>query len=190
MGSLSKQKGASFERFICVALSKWVSAGERDDLFWRSSMSGGRATIGKKAEKSRAQQAGDISAIDPAGHVLTDRFFIECKHVKDLHLTGFLLSGAGDLARYWKVARREAKAHGKEPMLIAKQNMYPVIMIVRAPEFLTYNKLGGAQVAHNLISRVPDQRADLLYFDLMMKTSFADLSEEWVEKQRKRLRFR
>ena len=40
-----KEKGSSFERLVCKRMSMWLSKGERDDLFWRSAMSGGRATV-------------------------------------------------------------------------------------------------------------------------------------------------
>ena len=69
-----KLKGGAFEREICVKLSKWVSYGERDDLFWRSAMSGGRQTVGFKKGINRKNQAGDITAIDPIGQKLIDSF--------------------------------------------------------------------------------------------------------------------
>src|SRR5215216_6431446 len=38
-------KGPQWEREVCRALSLWVTNGERVDVFWRSAMSGGRATV-------------------------------------------------------------------------------------------------------------------------------------------------
>jgi hypothetical protein len=76
-----KGKGSSFERKVCVLLSLWVTNGKKKDAFWRSSMSGGRATIHvKRGDKNR--QAGDIAAVAPEGHQFTDVFFAECKHVR------------------------------------------------------------------------------------------------------------
>ena len=43
-----KQKGGEYERTVCKKLSLWVSNGTRDDIFWRSAMSGGRATLQRK----------------------------------------------------------------------------------------------------------------------------------------------
>ena len=74
-----KQKGSSFERKICKELSLWITDGERDDLFWRSSNSGGRATI-VAVDGTRHTQSGDISAIHPLGHAFTETFVVECKH--------------------------------------------------------------------------------------------------------------
>lgn len=126
-----KQKGAGFERQICVALSRWISRGKRKDLFWRSAMSGGRATLGLRKGEKHLSQGGDISAIDPAGAPLTDKFCIEIKFYKDLDLGGLWLD-RGILARFWIKAEQDAVKYGKEPMLIAKQNMYPTLMLVRS----------------------------------------------------------
>lgn len=72
-------KGADFERDISRTLSLWWSHGERDDIFWRTSMSGGRATVRSKAGKSTAYQAGDITATDPIGAPLIKATVIELK---------------------------------------------------------------------------------------------------------------
>jgi hypothetical protein len=125
-----KQKGASFERKTCVALSQWVSGKKRKDLFWRSAMSGGRATLGLRKGDKHLSQGGDVSAIDPLGAPLTERFCIEIKFYKDLDLAAFWL-GYGTLFRFWKRASEDAGKYGKEPMLIAKQNLYPTLVLVR-----------------------------------------------------------
>lgn len=125
-----KSKGANFERDICKKLSLWISKGEREDLFWRSAMSGGRATVGAKKGKDLRHQAGDITAVHPSGHVLTDKFYIECKHYRDLQLDKFVVCGLGRLAKFWETTREEALQHGRRPMLIAKQNNMPTIVLV------------------------------------------------------------
>jgi hypothetical protein len=117
----SKQKGASFEREVCVLLSKWISHGVQEDVFWRSSMSGGRSTVAHARGKRLATQAGDISCIHPIGHAFTSKFLIECKHYADLNFLG-LLTGKGHLIEFWLEASRQAFIYGKLPLLIAKQN--------------------------------------------------------------------
>lgn len=92
-------------------------------------MSGGRATVGARGGKDLRRQAGDISAVAPEGHVLTNVYFIECKHVKHLGLDSFLLKGTGELAAYWSKAWKEARLHHKVPLLIAKQNLLPTIVL-------------------------------------------------------------
>jgi len=124
-----KQKGADFERGVCKRLSLWVSHGARADLYWRSAMSGGRATIQRKAGQRNLSQGGDISAVGELGHSLTDRYSIECKFVKDLELASFIIHHRGALMSYWRQTRRDAAAARKAPLLIAKQNNYPALVL-------------------------------------------------------------
>lgn len=72
-------KGSSFERIICKQLSMWWSNGTRDDIFWRSSNSGGRATMRGKKGKSTFGHCGDIAATDPIGQSLLNKVTIELK---------------------------------------------------------------------------------------------------------------
>ena len=91
---------------------------------------GGRATR-RHARTGEAQNvSGDICSTDPAGHVLTSCYHIECKHLANLGLTAAMLRGNGELVRHWIKCAREAEHHGKFPMLIAKQDLYqPVIAL-------------------------------------------------------------
>src|SRR5580700_5183475 len=116
-----KQKGAAHERYICVELSRWMSAGAHDDLFWRSAMSGGRSTVAAKGGRRLAAQAGDISCIHAKGSPLTDKYYIECKSYRDLNFVG-LLKRKGKLAEFWLETRKQAAHYSKLPLLIAKQN--------------------------------------------------------------------
>lgn len=70
-------KGSAFEREIAVALSEWWAG--RDDVFWRTSGSGARATTRSKRFKKTAGQYGDICAIDPIGQPLLKMYTIELK---------------------------------------------------------------------------------------------------------------
>lgn len=120
-----KQKGGRYEREISVALSQWITGGARDDVFWRSAMSGGRATV----RGTDVRQAGDICAVAPEGHVLCDRYFIECKCVSKLGLDQAIIKGTGPLMNYWRKAENQATLHNKKPILIAKQNGWPSLII-------------------------------------------------------------
>jgi hypothetical protein len=71
------KKGSAFEREICVQLSKWWSRGERDDIFWRTSGSGARAT--QRGKKRTFGQYGDVQATDPIGQPLLNCCTIEIK---------------------------------------------------------------------------------------------------------------
>ncbi len=155
-----KQKGASFERQICVALSQWVSNKKRKDLYWRSAMSGGRATLGFRKGEKHLSQGGDISSIDPIGAGLTDKFFIEIKFLKNLDLAAFWL-GSGTLFRFWEIAQKEACKYNKEPMLIAKQNFYDTLVIVGAG-----SKLGFPNIVR---WRSYKYNATVMLFDDMLR---------------------
>lgn len=76
---MKSAKGSAFEREICKELSLWWTDGERDDIFWRSAGSGGRATNRTKKGKSTSGQYGDITATDPLGVPLIKNVTIELK---------------------------------------------------------------------------------------------------------------
>jgi len=59
-------KGSNFERLISTRLSIWWTDGKHDDTIWRSSMSGGRATVRGRKGKRTAGHAGDLCSTDPA----------------------------------------------------------------------------------------------------------------------------
>lgn len=125
-----KSKGSAFEREVCVKLSLWVTQGQRKDTFWRSAMSGGRSTVARKKGEYLQTSTGDITAIHPLGTLLTDRFLIECKHVKNLHLHRFVTEQSGLLAEFWEKVCQQAIDHRKKPILICKQNQYPILLLI------------------------------------------------------------
>lgn len=128
----SKGKGSSYERSICRLLSRWITNGEKDDCFWRSSLSGGRATVAHRKGQS-VRQAGDITAVAPEGHILTDFAYLELKHYRNLDIESFFLTGKGALAGFWEKTIQEGRKHQREPVLIAKQNHTPDLIITRPP---------------------------------------------------------
>lgn len=146
-GGGSKAKGAEFERNVCKSLSAWVTHGEREDCFWRSAMSGGRATVGKKKGKDLQYQAGDICAVHPRGHVFTDYWYVECKFIKDLKLGRFVASNIGPTAAFWKTAKREARSYGRVPMLIARANTYPTLVVIQSSELDAFDWARRALIA-------------------------------------------
>jgi hypothetical protein len=122
-----KSKGSSFEREVAVGLSRWISNGERDDLLWRSSQSGGRATTARKSNKALKTCAGDLSAIHPLGQPFLDSFYTELKAYRDLQYAS-ILTDTGHLVNFWKSTIKEAASYGRKPMLIAKQNHKPTLV--------------------------------------------------------------
>lgn len=72
-------KGTPFERTVCRDLGLWWTNGRRDDVFWRTDTSGGRATQRAKQGKTTFGQYGDVQATDPIGQPLIDLCCIEIK---------------------------------------------------------------------------------------------------------------
>lgn len=165
-----KHKGSGFEREVCVAMSKWTTAGQRDDIYWRSAMSGGRATVQFKAGKKNLTQGGDISAVDPLGHKLLGHFAVECKFYKKLDIETSLLRGYGKLIQFWGEATRMAKRQKKIPILIAKQNNFPALVLTddRGIDILGMHHLLRVRF-NNLDGR---RRVSIVRFDDMLKEPF------------------
>lgn len=127
-----KSKGASYEREVCKQLSLWISRGLHEDIFWRSAMSGGRATVGFKSGKNHSSQVGDISLVSPLGSKLISAFAIEVKHYADLNFTG-LLTGKGNLLKFWTEINEQASRYGKLPMMFARQNrLLPTVCLTHS----------------------------------------------------------
>ena len=151
-----KSKGSGFERLLCKQLSLWITHGEKEDVFWRSAMSGGRGT--RLAAKGRDAQnsAGDITATGAEGHQLTDNFFIEAKFYRSLAIEAFLFKNSGTLWKFWNVCVAEAHKHTKAPLLIAKQNGLETFVVARSadilkqgydpPPFLSLYEVNGDEV--------------------------------------------
>ena len=154
-----KQKGGSFEREICKALSLWVSKGQNVDLYWRSAMSGGRATVAK----GKVRQAGDITAVAPEGHALVDTFFIECKSYKNLSLD-CLIKGKGNLIDFWQIAVKESAKYNRIPLLIFKQNRRPTIVCTSA--------LGVQRLKAELLVFVESGNMHFIKFEQLLESSF------------------
>ena len=160
-----KAKGSQFERLVCKELSLWVTGRKRDDVFWRSAMSGGRATLRRGQGKEARHQAGDISAVHESGYAFTNYWYIECKFVKDLRLGSFILENVGLLAGFWKVAVEDARHHQRYPMLIAKQNFGRTFVLIPESERVKFAWARNSMLA--IVCNEIEQAA-LLSFDAMV----------------------
>ncbi len=72
-------KGGSYEREVCKRLSLWWTHQERDDVFWRSAGSGGRAKVRGRRGVSTYGSDGDIGLLDPIGKPFIDLIMMEIK---------------------------------------------------------------------------------------------------------------
>ena len=171
----SHAKGASFERVTCKALSMWMTMGVRDDLFWRTAMSGGRATVQRKAGILNVAQQGDIGLIDTQGVWFMERFVVECKHVRDLKIMEGIVKGTGALVQFWNKLNDDLPV-GRYPLLIARENRVPTILLT--------NSIGagmlGLRTRHRLAS-IHTLQAELYLFDELLARQSplsADIEEE------------
>lgn len=168
----SKQKGGKFERKICVALSRWVSHGKRDDLFWRSAMSGGRSTVAAKGGKKLHAQCGDITSVDPMGNILTERCYFELKHLKKCSFDDLVRgnSGQGSMLSIWRKTQTEAKRYNdRNPVLIFCQNNWPTVICTDAvgTDYLGIRDL--------VFATSPPDRMSFVRFDEMVQRAFPKL---------------
>lgn len=127
-----KSKGNSFEREICKKLSLWLSNDKMDDVFWRTSNSGGRYTSRKKVGKTTENQIGDIglnSDFEP-GKKLLEKFVLECKFYKSLDFWGLILENkSSDVFNFWCKLLVESDNVEKHPLLIYKTNNRPILVL-------------------------------------------------------------
>jgi len=75
-------KGGAYERMVSVQLSLWWSQYEdepREDLFWRCSGSGARATVRGRMGKRTTGHTGDIHSTDPISLPFSRVFATEAK---------------------------------------------------------------------------------------------------------------
>jgi hypothetical protein len=124
-----KIKGIIWERKICAQLSLWVTNGKQNDVFWRSAVSGGRATVRLQKGIRSKHISGDICAVHEAGNLLMKYLFIEAKSYRILNLDR-LIKGTGNLSNFWTIAKQQAKDNFKYPFLIAKQNMLEPLVCI------------------------------------------------------------
>lgn len=123
-----KEKGSGFERDISKQLSLWLSGGLRNDILWRSEISGGRFTFSSSRGKA-VGAPGDITATDPLGYKFVSDFVSECKFWKDLHFIQFLF-GKGELYKALLKVRKQAMDCKKSWWLVAKQNSQPILLFM------------------------------------------------------------
>lgn len=153
-------KGSQFEREICRQLSLWWSGGKADDLFWRTSNSGGRATTRHKSGKSTRSHHGDVTATDAFGQPFIRMFCLEIKRGYNRASVMDLLDQASGskkpLYQEWfeKVDKTRKKAGAISWMLIVRRDRK--IPIVFMPTSI-FRELTGtsAELRFRSISAMP-----------------------------------
>jgi len=126
-----KLKGSAFERKISVQLSNWWSDNSDKNVFWRTPSSGARFTQLSKTGDTAENQSGDIMYISADGKPLIDKFYIELKSLSDINIWSFItkLKGKSTISSITVDTFQKAEAENKIPIIIAKQNYKPIIVI-------------------------------------------------------------
>ena len=150
-------KGAKFERQISKELSFWWTEGQRDDVFWRTSQSGGRATIRKKQGKNTKNQDGDICATDPIGQPLIDITTIELKvgynswNIKEI-IDSILREKNSKLEDFFEQCEREANAQNKKCWcLITRQDRRETLIFMNNEFWKFLKRKGVGEIVPKII---------------------------------------
>jgi len=116
-------KGSSFERYVGLRLSLWLTEGARTDLFSRNVLSGGRFTQRSKTGMELAIP-GDLAAAHPLAIDFIQMFMVECKHHRNINLDVYLfdLQQKSSLAKIIQKAREQAAMVKVVPLIVVKQN--------------------------------------------------------------------
>ena len=124
-------KGSAYERTLAKELSLWWSSGTRDDLFWRSSQSGGRATQRAKKGKTTANACGDLCAQDAEGQRLLNYFTIEIKRgYNSYSLHDILEESKGGMNAFIAQSAKAASLAGTPYwLLVHKRDRKPAIYV-------------------------------------------------------------
>ena len=117
-----QKKGKKYEKDLAKKLSLWWTDGERDDIFYLSSGSGSRFTTRQKLNKSTANSAGDLNALDPIGQPLVDLFVLEAKkgYNKELDILKIIDSKKKThaLIDWLSKSKKEARESGRYHALV------------------------------------------------------------------------
>lgn len=168
-----RHKGGAFEREMAVAFSLWWTDGERDDVFWRTQGSGGRATNRAKQGKKTKFQYGDMTFTDPIGKPLIEYASFEFKFHKKFSLLGVLhnVDFQADWMVSWAKAWRDAELSQRNPILITKQNRGKPVMWVER------------EVANGTLSPIEPE----MFIRLYIKEQVVEITREKKRAQRQKV---
>ncbi len=127
---MKNSKGSAFEREVCKRLSMWYSKGASPDWFWRTSNSGGRATVASR-KRSYKGGHGDIGATCSEGESLTKLCCFELKRGYPMATSHELLDNPS--GGQWKKFILQAKAQAKKSgcphwVLITKRDRKKILI--------------------------------------------------------------
>lgn len=107
-----KAKGSRFEREYAKKISLWLTNDKSSETVWRSSNSGGRATVNNSKKFS-----GDLVSLSEESKPFFDIFSIELKNYNKIDMLDFTKKNFL-LYQWWDQASEDAKRSNKIPLLI------------------------------------------------------------------------
>ena len=130
-GKRAKTKGSNYERDFAKRLSMWWSYGQLQDAFWRTSLSGGKATI-----DNSDVHVGDICALRPIAVPLENCVVFELKrgYTKSLLLDWLLLGVTSLVGQWWEKGYKQATTLNRKFILIVKHDFHPEIAFMLADQ--------------------------------------------------------
>jgi len=136
----SKAKGGAFERNVAKRLSLWYTHNERDDVFFRSASSGGRATQRFKKGQQTANSAGDLSYIDSVGEPFLKCVAVELKAgYKTATLSKLFSAKQAELLGFFNQASASATQAGVNGwMVVHKIDFQPEMVYMNMGLFNRY----------------------------------------------------
>jgi len=181
------KKGGNYEREFSKALSLWYSDGDCDDIFWRTSGSGARATTRRKQQKKTRYEYGDISFRDPTGQPFIDYFLLELKrgYSKGIDVLDFLDKKKGDILilKWWKKAEEEKVfAERKSTMLVVRRDGKAPVLVVDKYVFKCFRHLGYAGSYLRINSIKNDVQLVMLPLDDFFKKIPSEKIRRLIEK--------
>jgi hypothetical protein len=151
-------KGENYERDICKFFSLWITDQKRDDIFWRTSGSGGRAGHRKQKKKDTAFSAGDMTFIDPIGEAFIRYFLVEIKRgytdkISVLGLIDKTVKGQPKLIQWWDKGEKEKDDHNRyATMLVFKRDYCIPLVAFREATFIELEDWAGHYEASPIIT--------------------------------------
>jgi len=176
-------KGSSFEREICKQLSLWWTDDERDDVFWRTSGSGARATTRRKNDIRTKYEYGDVTFTDPIGQPFIDVFLIELKrgYSSDVSVLDLLDKDIDMklpiLLQWWKKAEEEKQfAERKYSIIIFRRNRRKACIFMSRQLYNVLADQSGDFSGSNITWRPAQEIYEVNYFELLLFEDFL----KWV----------
>jgi hypothetical protein len=151
-------KGGQFERSMCTMYGLWWTEGSRDDIFWRTSGSGARATTRGRSGKKTADQTGDMTHIDPVGKPLIDVFCFEFKFYRTYDMLGVLqpVDVNVDWMQFWAKCYDDAMSVARRPFLVTKRNRGALLGWVTAATSIEFQMIGFKPAA-SMVLRISER---------------------------------